>query len=429
MDTLIKQFIPVLRAEWDRQNRKRQQESWSHLARAHQKIPPGDWLIWLILAGRGFGKTRMGAQTICQWAEEGYGRMALIGQTQAQVRQVMVEGQSGILKATGHEQRPVYAPSKQQLTWPNGALAHTFSAENVDQLRGPQFDAAWIDEFAKFPNPQDVLDQLMFGLRLGTRPRILITTTPRSLPLLRQMCDRSDCVVTRGSTFDTEANLSQAYIKAVADKYGETALGRQELYGHMVAETQSLWRGDDIIYVPPLDRPHFTPDQVRKRLVSLVMGLDPAISAHDSSDETGIVIAGRDGEGRYYVVEDASLRAPVEQWTHLVARLAQRWQVDHVVAEVNQGGDMVASLLRAAQVRCPVVSVRATTAKEVRALPVSLYYRQGRVSHARPFHVLEEQMMNFSEGATSSPDRVDALVWALSHLTQTSSASPCRVWG
>ncbi len=416
MDFIQETLLPVFQQEQRARKQMAQENDWNRLARESQKVPPGDWLIWLILAGRGFGKTRTGAQTIHMWAHSGYKRMALIGNTQAEVRQVMVEGESGLLRTSQSSTPTFFEPTKRQIKWPNGALAHTFSAENVEQLRGPQFDAAWIDEFAKFPNPDKVLDQLMFGLRLGKRPRIIITTTPRPHAIIKSLCKRSDCVVTRGSTYDNASNLSVPYLKTLSEKYGTSALGRQEVYGQIVEEATALWRVDDIQYVSASHQQNYAPGHARKHLVRIVLGLDPAMTSHESSDETGIIIAGIDDEGACYVLADASMRAPVDQWACYVAQLAKQWQVDCVVGEVNQGGDLVKSLLKSAQLPCPFVSVRASTKKAMRALPVALRYGQHRVYHLQPFHQLEEQMLGFSEGAGPSPDRVDALVWALQYL-------------
>ena len=427
MDFTQETLLPVFQQEQRIRKRKVQETDWNCLARDSQKVPPGDWLIWLILAGRGFGKTRTGAQTIHTWAHSGYKRMALIGHTQNEVRQVMVEGESGLLRTSQSSTPTFFEPTKRQIKWPNGALAHTFSAENVEQLRGPQFDAAWIDEFAKFPNPDQVLDQLMFGLRLGKRPRIIITTTPRPHTIIKSLCNRSDCVVTRGSTFDNAPNLSAAYLKTLSEKYGTSALGRQEVYGQIVEEATALWRADDIKYVSASHKQNYAPGHARKHLVRIVLGLDPAMTSHESSDETGIIISGIDDEGICYVLADASIRAPVDQWACYVAQLAKQWQVDYVVGEVNQGGDLVKSLLKSAQLLCPFVSVRASTKKATRALPVALRYGQHRVYHLQPFHQLEEQMLSFSEGASPSPDRVDALVWALQYLCDHPSAA-YRMW-
>jgi predicted phage terminase large subunit-like protein len=409
-------------------NHINQKYDWNHLARDNQKEPAGEWLIWLILAGRGFGKTRTGAQTVARWVSQGYRRIALIGHTQAEVRQVMLEGESGLLGIYPPEKRPLYEPSKRQITWPNGAVAHTFSAENIEQLRGPQFDAAWIDEYAKFPIPEEVLDQLMFGLRLGSRPKIIMTTTPRAIAALKTLCAREDCIVTRGSTFDNAANLSKPYLEALRQKYEGTPLGRQEVHGQIVENETLLWRPEDILYVPTVRCGEFLMETARRQLAQVVLGLDPAVTAGEESDETGIIIAGRDRSQNLYVLEDFSLKAPVEQWTQYVAHLAAQWRVDQVVGEVNQGGDLVRGLLRSAHLKCPFVGVRAVADKQTRALPVVMRYRQHQVYHQRQFISLEKQMLAFDGISRGhSPDRVDALVWALDHLMKVPSPT-FRMW-
>ena len=428
MNTSITKIKNKLQALKKAPQQKDPQYDWSRLARDNQKEPAGEWMIWLILAGRGFGKTRTGAETVAQWVSQGYRRLALIGHTQAEVRQVMLEGESGLLRIYPPENRPVYEPSKRQISWPNGAVAHTFSAENMEQLRGPQFDAAWIDEYAKFPMPEAVLDQLMFGLRLGSRPKVVITTTPRAIGAVKVLCARQDCVVTRGSTFDNSANLSKPYLQALAHKYGDTPLGRQEVYGQIVENESFLWRGEDLRYVPQERRGELLASTARRHLVEMVIGLDPAVTAGEASDETGIIIAGRDRSQTLYILEDATLKAPVEQWTQQVAHLAALWRVDRVVGEVNQGGDMVRGLLRSAQLKCPFVGVRALADKQSRALPVVMRYRQHQVFHHRPFECLERQMLAFEGGSQKkSPDRVDALVWAIDYLTKT-PAPRFHVW-
>ncbi|OJV46842.1 MAG: hypothetical protein BGO28_04305 [Alphaproteobacteria bacterium 43-37] len=420
--------------ELEKSSRRRSKDryNWLKQARDNQKIPKGNWLFWLILAGRGFGKTRTGAEAVRYWVKKGYRRIALIGHTHAETRQVMVEGESGILAVHHPHDKPAYEPSKRQLVWKHGAMAQLFSAENPEQLRGPQFDAAWIDEFAKFHDPDIVLDQLLFGLRLGTKPRLIITTTPKPVPSLKKLMSRDDCVVTRGTTFDNSQNLSREFLRSVKEKYGKTRLGAQELMGEIVEENQAmLWQPNDIL--------HASSEQAKRIMGSLqnlsvgrvVLAVDPAMSHDEDSDETGIIVAYMDRDGHFYVLEDLSLKAKVQDWSRVVVDAAHSYNVETVVVEVNQGGELIANVLRAAGLRKAIKAVRASSSKAARALPIAMLYQQGRVTHVHRLPKLEEQMINFpGDYKERSPDRVDALVWCLIHLsTLKDTPKPLFVWG
>ncbi len=406
--------------------------NWLDKARENQKIPKGDWLFWLILAGRGFGKTRTGSETLRAWVQMGYRRIALVGNTHAETRQVMVEGVSGILSVYPAKDRPIYEPSKRQLIWKNGAIAQLFSAENPEQLRGPQFDAAWIDEFAKFRDPDSVFDQLLFGLRLGKKPRLVITTTPKPSSSLKKLILREDCVVTRGTTFENKQNLSNEFLKSVDEKYGKTRLGAQELLGEMIEENQTIfWQPSDIV--------HACSEQAKEMMHSLkhpfrgrmILAVDPAMTHGEESDETGIIVACMDRDGHFYVLEDLSVQAKVQDWSRIIVDAAHSYNVETVVVEVNQGGELVANVLRTAGLRKAIKPVRASTSKSARALPVAMLYQQGRVTHVHRMPKLEEQMLTFPGGCHEhSPDRVDALVWCLTHLSCVKDISkPLCVWG
>lgn len=394
-----------MRQELQRRHAMNTRFSWAHQARPSQRIPPGDWRIWLILAGRGFGKTRTGAETIRAWTAT-YKRMCLLGHTLEDVRQVMIEGVSGLLSVCSPEEGIHYAPAKRHVTWKNGAMAMAYSAESPQQLRGPQFDAAWIDELAKFTRPQEVWDQLMFGLRLGTFPRLIITTTPRPIPLLEHLIQRPDVVVTYGSTFENKENLPEPYLNDLLKTYMGTRLGSQEIEGKILAiGGDALWKSDYFVYtraIPPLRR--------------LVIAVDPAVTHHQDSDETGIIVAGCDGEGRGYVLEDLSGRYAPMEWVQRVVEAFRRHQADMVVAEVNNGGDMVEDLLRAIDGSLPFKAVHATRGKITRAEPVAALYEQRRILHARYFPELETQLLTYTRYSQTSPDRLDALVWALTEL-------------
>lgn len=400
---------------------------WNQHARPKQRIPEGDWRIWLILAGRGFGKTRTGAETVRRWVEQGfYRRIALLGQTEHDVRSVMIEGESGLLNVFPPDaEAPFYQPSLGQITWPRGAKAQTYGADRYDKLRGPQFDAAWVDELAKFRNVTQVWDQLMFCLRLGSHPRVVITTTPRPLPLIQSLCQRSDVVVTRGSTYENADHLSKTFLEEMKARYEGTPLGDQELHAQIVQSTRyTLWplslvqQAWGSSAIPSLDY--------------VVVGVDPSVSDHDQGDETGIVVAGRDAQGCGYILGDYSVRGPSTLWIPQLVHAYRTHQAHCVIAEVNQGGGLIEHLLRASAPDLRFKPVRALKGKYQRAEPIAALYRQRKIHHTCPLPALEAQMHAFQQDSAVSPDRLDALVWALTELflTQEGMAppSPC-LWG
>ena len=384
---------------------------WEAWARPEQIAPAGDWRIWLVLAGRGWGKTRTGAGWVQRIAEE-HGRkarIALAAPTAADVRDVMVEGESGIITKAPPWCRPKFEPSKRRLTWPNGALATTFSAEEPDRFRGPQHTHAWADELAAWMYPE-AWDQLMFGLRLGDKPQAVVTTTPRPVALLRTLMESSTTHVTRGRTIDNKDNLAEAFLTQIVKRYEGTRLGRQELDGEVLDDAPgALWvrsRIDELRVRTPPD------------LRRIVVAVDPAVSYHpDTSAETGIVVVGISRDGHGYVLDDLSGRFPPEVWSKRVVDAYRRHEADRVVAEVNQGGDLVETILRTVDTNVPFTAVHATRGKSVRAEPIAALYEQGRVHHVGCLAALEDQMCGWSpDDDAKSPDRVDALVWALTDL-------------
>lgn len=400
--------------------------NWDFWARPNQKEPSGDWTTWLILAGRGFGKTRTGAETIRKWvcgktplSAGTCSRIALVAETGADARDVMVLGESGLLEVHPKDFRPEYHPSKRSVEWPNGAKAWLYNAVEPDQLRGPQHDAAWCDELAKWRYIQDTWDQLQFGLRLGGHPRQIITTTPRPLPLIRKLIVDKDTFVTRGSTFDNAPNLAAPFLKTIEERYGGTRLGRQELEGEILEDIPgALWSRSQL----DLYRLKEAPTDLER----VIVAVDPAASSEEGADETGLVCVGlgrdNDGYARGYVLADRSLRGTPEEWARAAVRLYREFQADKIVAEKNNGGEMVLSVLRAADRAVPVTLVHATRGKHVRAEPISALYEQGRIHHCGRFDKLEDQMCLFSidnvrgENGMGSPDRVDALVWGFTEL-------------
>ncbi|MBX9621671.1 MAG: terminase family protein [Alphaproteobacteria bacterium] len=395
---------------------------WEKVARPNQLPPKGNWKIWLILAGRGFGKTRMGAETIRAWIDQKiYQHVALIAETENEGRRVMIEGPSGLLNIYPPKETPLYEPSKRKVTWKNGAVATTFSADAFEQLRGPQFDAAWIDELSKFNYDQQVWDQLMFALRLGRYPRVIITTTPRPTPLLKKLIKNPDTIITRGTTFENAANLAEPFLSYMKQNYENTRLGRQELYAELLEENEgALWTHKMIERA----REAYLPQPLKR----LIIAIDPAVTSKAHSDETGIIAAGITQNGIGVILEDLSIKGTPSQWIQRVIKAYKRLKADRIVAEVNMGGELVEQLLRTFDPSLSYKSLHATRGKMMRAEPIAALYEQGKIWHAAIFPELEEQLCHYSPGSSiKSPDRLDALVWALSELMLTTS-SKFKVW-
>lgn len=386
---------------------------WPLWARPQQLAPPGNWATWLILAGRGFGKTRSGAEWVREQVERhGKRRIALIGPTAADVRDVMVEGESGILSISPPWFRPKYEPSKRRLTWPNGAIATCFSADEPDRLRGPQHDAIWADELAAWKYPDYAWDMAQMGLRLGDDPRAIVTTTPRPIQIIRDLIADPGTVVTRGSTFDNRENLAERFLNQILTKYEGTRIGRQELYGEILDDVPGALWTLALLDSLRINKPSDIPEMKR-----IVVAIDPAVTSTKNSDETGIVVAGLGVDGRGYVLEDLSGRFSANDWGKRAIEAYHRWQADCIVAEVNHGGDLVESLLRTIDANVPIKQVRASRGKAKRAEPVAALYEQGKVSHVGAFKELENEMiMTTPAGTEGHDDRVDALVWALTEL-------------
>ena len=401
---------------------------WGIWARTEQLAPPGDWRIWIIMAGRGFGKTRAGAEWVRETVRRNpEARIALVGATIDEVRRVMVEGDSGVMAIAPPGQQPNFEPSLKRLTWPGGAQAFLYSAAEPEALRGPQHSHAWCDEIAKWDNVADratrLWDNLIMGLRLGERPRVLATTTPRPAVLLRRLVEQAsdDTIVTTGTTYDNASNLPTRFLTEMRRDYAGTALGRQELEGALLSDVEgALWTREllDRVRKPGLGDP----------LKRVVVGVDPPASA--AGDECGIVVCGLTELGKGRVLADASVaKARPERWAKAVAKAAHNWNADRVVAEANQGGAMVESVLRAADIALPVKLVHATRSKAARAEPVAALYEAGRVEHGGLFPALEDQLCGLMagggyEGPGRSPDRADALVWAMTELMLARRSRP-----
>ena len=396
------------------------------VAHPHQRAPVQanngqDWTTWLILGGRGAGKTRAGAEWVRSIAlADPKARIALVAETEHDARAVMIEGVSGLLSVHGVRERPQWMPSRRRLQWKNGAVAEVFTAENHESLRGPQFSAAWCDELAKWRHADDTFDMLQFGLRLGERPRQVVTTTPRPIALIRKLIADPSTALTRAGTRANAFNLAPAFVEHVLTRYGGTRIGRQEIDGEIVEErADALWtraglESCRVVAAPPLGR--------------IVVAVDPPASAKKGADACGIVAAGRAADGTVYVIEDASVAGLTPQgWAMKAVSLWRKLKADSLIAEANQGGDMVKAVINEADRDVPVNLKHATRGKYHRAEPVSQLYEQRRVKHAGVFPALEDEMCDFGiDGLTSgrSPDRMDALVWAVSALTFAARAEP-----
>ena len=393
---------------------------WDFWARPDQKPPEGtDWFVWLILAGRGWGKTRTGAEWVRTLAAENPGcRIALVAETAADARDVIIKGDSGLLSVDPTLDESSWSPTNRCLTWPNGSKAWTYNATEPDQLRGPQHHFAWVDELAKFRYGEALWDQVVFGLRLGDNPQALITTTPQPKKVIKALAANTSTRITRGSTKDNLANLARSAVEQMYDRYEGTRLGRQELEGEILGDIPgALWTRESI----DDNRVPEAPEDLERVLVAV----DPAASSHEGSDENGIVVVGlardKDGYARGYILEDASLRGTPEEWAKRAIHMYRKWSADKIVAEKNQGGEMVSSVLRSVDRSVPVKLVHASRGKVIRAEPISALYEQGRIHHVGMFDKLEDQMCEFSidnvrNSSTGSPDRVDALVWGLSEV-------------
>lgn len=390
----------------------------------HQLPPQGNWKTWVIMGGRGAGKTRAGSEWVRSLAEGAFPadpgpcrRIALIGESLDEVVRVMIEGDSGILACSPPDRRPDWQATRRQLSWPNGAVAQVFSAHDPESLRGPQFDAAWADELAKWPKAEETWDQLQFGLRLGDNPRQLVTTTPRNVPVLRRILAAPTTVMTHATTFANRANLAASFLDSVQALYAGTHQGRQELDGVLIEDA------DGALWTRPMIEA--CRGAVPEKLSRIVVAVDPPATGSKSSDECGIVVVGAVTEGppqhwRAFVLEDASLtRASPETWARAALAAMDRHNADRLIAEVNQGGDMVESVIRNIDAMVPYRSVRAAVGKSARAEPIAALYEQGRVTHCRGLAALEDQMTQMTATGylgARSPDRLDALVWALTDL-------------
>lgn len=378
---------------------------WRTWARPDQLPPPGNWRVWLIQAGRGYGKTRSGAEWTRASAKH-YPLVNIIGATADDARDIMIEGESGILACCPPHERPEYLPSKRRLEWPNGCRTLIFTADEPERLRGKQHMRLWADEVAAWRHPE-AWDQAMLGLRLGSEPRAVATTTPRPTALIRNLIADPSTVVTRGSTYDNRANLAPQFLDQIITRYEGTRLGRQELGGELLLDVPgALWT------LAMFDERRPAPDLKR-----VVVAIDPAASSNEDSDETGIIVAGQGVDGDWYVLADRSGIFAPDVWAKRAIAAYDEFHADRIVAEVNNGGDMVESTLRTVRRRIAYEKVHASRGKAIRAEPIASLYAQGHVWHTQPFTTLEDQLVNWTPDDGDSPDRLDALVWAMTELS------------
>ncbi len=400
---------------------------WGFWARPKQIAPEGEWFCWLILAGRGFGKTRMGAEWIRTLAEGqspflapplAPGRIALISQTASDAREVMLAGESGLLPVSHPDFRPHYEPSRRRLIWPNGIQGFLYSADEPDQLRGPQHGAAWADELAKWKNGEKAWSNLILGLRQGAKPQITVTTTPRPIPLLKRLMAEPGTVMTRGSTFENKRNLSGRFLDQVRALYEGSRLGRQELEGEFLEDIPgALWSRDVI------DR-HRAACAVD--LARIVVAVDPPVSHGPDADACGIIVAGLAAGGHVYILDDLTEQGLTpNRWAQKAIAAYQDWRADRIVAEVNNGGDLVETLMRQIAPDISYKALRASRGKIARAEPVAALYERGLVHHVGAFSALEDQLSGYTgDVSEKSPDRLDALVWAVTELVLQGRAPP-----
>ena len=401
-------------------------------ARPEQIPAEGEWDTFLALAGRGWGKTWAGAQWCRDQVKQGKKRLIAIAATNSDIERVMVKGESGFLAVCWkgdkthrgvHMGAPEWSPTKRTISWANGATVTFFSSEEPDRLRGPQGDGCWMDELCAWNKDRETYDMAQFCLRLGKNPRTFITTTPKPTKLLREIIKNPRTQVVRGSTFDNAANLAESYLNVVKTQYEGTRLGRQELYAEILDEASGALWNRELLQSCEMDIPD--PVDFANTLARVVVAIDPAVTANAESDMTGIVVAGIDINGMCYVLEDATERYSPEQWASKANELYHKYSADRVVAERNQGGDMVRHTLQTVNEVIPIRLVHASRGKYARAEPISALYERGKVKHRRGLDELENQMVIWEPmGSIGSPDRLDALVWALTELALNGVARP-----
>ena len=399
---------------------------WFTTARPEQLTPKGDWNVWLILAGRGWGKTRTGGMDAILYALKNPNvRVGVVVPTFGDLKRVAFGGESGILSFLPREcllsgRGQGYNSAAQEIRLANGSIVQGFSAAEPERLRGVQFHRAWCDEIAAWRYPE-AFDQLMFGLRLGTNPQVVITTTPKPTPLIKNLVKNQGSIITKGSTFDNAENLAPSALQQLREKYEGTRLGRQELYAEVLEDIEgALWSWAAI------EKARIKKENMPE-LQRIVVAIDPAVTNSEDSDETGIIVAGRSESGSFYVIDDLSFYGSPDAWARQAVEAFHQYKADRIIAEVNNGGDLVEKVIRTVDRQVPYSAVRASRGKMIRAEPIAALYEQGKVYHVGEFKKLEDQMTTFTPTARKSPDRMDALVWAVTELSQRSGKPVWRI--
>jgi len=390
---------------------------WGWWARPSQMVPAGDWVTWLAMAGRGWGKTRVGAETTRLWVQD-FPLVSLVGATADDARDIMIEGESGILQICPKDERPLYLPSKRRLEWPNGAKSLIFTADEPERLRGKQHMKVWADELGAW-RYAEAWAQLSLGLRLGKKPQAIVTTTPRPTALVKELKADPTTLVTKGRTYDNAGNLAPVFLKKIITKYEGTRLGRQEIDAELLEDNPgALWQ-----------RRNIDANRIAKlpQLRRIVVAADPAVTANATSDETGIIVAGlgMESPAHFYILDDLSLSASPDAWARVLVQAYLTQKADRIIGEVNNGGDLVETIIRHVELdgkrvglNASYKAVHASRGKAIRAEPISALYEQNRVHHVGAFPILEDQLCDWDPAvSTDSPDRLDALVWALTELS------------
>jgi len=405
----INSLVPEKKAELE-QLVEEAQFRWSLNGRASQFVPPGDWTVWLIKTGRGWGKTRTGAETIRLW-KDNCPIIHFIGATAGDARDIMIEGPAGILNISPSWDMPKYEPSKRKIRWNNGAYALIFTADEPDRLRGPQCYASWCDELAAWRYADDSWDNMMMGLRLGTHPRVIATTTPRPTKMIKELVKNPNVFITSGTTYENIDNLAPAFLNTILSKYEGTRLGRQELMAEILEDVEgALWN----MRLIDNNRTKKVPELIR-----IAVAIDPAVTSTKESDETGIIIGGKSRDDHFYILEDLSGIYTPQNWAIKSLDAYNRWKADRIIAEVNNGGDLVETVIRNIDKNASYTKVNASRGKIRRAEPVEALYEQKRVHHVGFFPKLEDQMTTYTgDPREESPDRMDALVWLVTFLME-----------
>lgn len=401
-------IIKLLKNEIKNRLLEKNKYNWELIGRENQLLPKGNWKIWLLMAGRGFGKTRSGAEAIRKLINNlGYKHIGLVAKTISDAREVMVEGESGLLNISPISEGITFEPSNRLIKWKNKAIARIYSADNVEQLRGPQFDCVWIDELAKFSNPEEVLNQVFLGLRLGTSPKLIITTTPRPIKCLKELIKSKSVILSTGTTYDNAENLPEDFLNHIKNTFEGSALGAQEIYAKILDDNKTWWTYELIESA----KNHSIPNTFQ----DVVVAIDPALTNNQSSDETGIIVVAKDEKGNFFILNDSSGHFDAIDWGRKAVHLYYTYKASCIVIETNAGGDLTEQIIRTFDSVVKIKKVYAKQSKLVRAEAVMSLYQQNRIFHALDLKELEQQMLDYPD-IRKSPDRIDALVWGIKEL-------------